>query len=180
MAEQSGPADGQAEEIVQEIAGLAERDAQVGAAITSEQARPWPDVGAGQLQVAATLTGSLAVAAPMDVPPIAMPFELRLRNVRDDVVFEFSGVVEFAAAAMGALLGMNVVFDEDGPRRRVGTKDAGMGAMFLPPPIVGGSLPRLALPFGSFASLEKGLDLMFKLGNAPPQLGVLRFEFGNP
>jgi hypothetical protein len=180
MAEQSSPADGQAKEIVQEIAGFAERDAQVGAPITSEQTRSRPDVGAGQLQVAATLTGSFAVTATMDVSAIAMPFELRLGNVGDDVVFELSGVVEFAAAAMGALLGMNVVFDEDGPRRRIGTKDAGMDAMFLSPPIIGSSLTRLALTLGSFTSLQKGLDLMFELRNAPPQLGVLRFEFGNP
>jgi hypothetical protein len=110
-------------------------------------------VGAGQFQIAATLTGSLTIPATMDVSAIAMPFELRLRNVGDDVVLELSGVVEFAAAAMGALRGMDFVFDEDGPRRRVGTKDAGMGAMFLPPPIVGGSLTRLALTFGSFTSL---------------------------
>ena len=38
---------------------------------------------------------------------------------------------EIAAAAMRALLGMNVVLDEDGPRRRLGPKDAGMLAMLL-------------------------------------------------
>jgi hypothetical protein len=116
----------------------------------------------------------------MDVPAIAMPFELRLGNVGDDVVVEFSGVVEFAAAAMGALLGMNFVFDEYGPRRRIGPKDAGVLAMFLPPSIVGGSLSWLALIFGSFASLEKRLDLMFELRDPLAQLGVLRFEFSNP
>jgi hypothetical protein len=137
-------------------------------------------VGAGQFQIAATLTGSFAVPATMDVSAIAMPFELRLGNVGDDVVLELSGGVEFAAAAMRALLGVNIVFDEDGPCRRIGPKDAGMDAMFLPSPIVGGSLTRLALTFGSFATLEKGLDLMLELRDAPPQLGVLRFELSNP
>jgi hypothetical protein len=180
MAEQSGAADGQAKEIVQEIAGFAERDAQVSAAITSEQARSRPDVSAGQFEVASPLTGTFAITATMDVSAIAMPFELRLGNVGDDVILEFSGVVEFAAAAMGALLGMNVVFDEDGPRRRIGAKDTGVLAMFLPPPIVGGALFWLALIFGSFASLQKGLNLMFELGDPLAQLGVLRFEFSNP
>jgi hypothetical protein len=180
MAEQSSATDGQAEEIVQQIACLAERDAEVGATITSEQACSRPNVSAGQFQVAASLTGSFAVPATMDMPAIAMPFELRLGNVGDDVVFEFSGVIEFAAAAMGALRGTDFVFDEDGSRRRIGTKNAGVLAMFLPPSIVRGSLSWLALILGTFASLEKGLDLMFELRDPLAQLGVLRFEFSNP
>ncbi len=75
---------------------------------------------------------------------------------------------------------MNVVFDEDGPRRRLGTKDAGVLAMFLPPPVLGRPLPRRALLLGSFAALEKGLHLLFELRNPPTQLGVFRFEFSNP
>jgi hypothetical protein len=152
----------------------------MGSTITGEQASPWTDVGAGQFEITASLTGSRAAAATMDVPAIAMPFELRLGDIGDDVVFELAGRFEFAAAAMGTLLGMNIVLDEDRSRRRIGPKDAGMVAMLLPPPIVGRALAPRALILGSFAALQKGLNLMFELRNAPPQLGILRFEFGNP
>jgi hypothetical protein len=126
------------------------------------------------------LTSSLAMAAAMDMPTIAMPFELGFGKVSNDVVFELTGRFKFAAAAMRALLGMYVVFDEDRIRRRLGAKDAGMLAMFLPPSVIGRTLAGFALVFGPFAALEKGLDLMFKLGDPLPQLGVLGFEFRNP
>jgi len=116
----------------------------------------------------------------MDVPTKAMPFELGLGDVGDDVVLELSGRFECAAAAMVALLGMNVVFDKDGPRGWIGAKNAGMLAMFLASPVVGCALPRLAFAFGSFAALEERLDLMFELPDPLPQLGILSFEFGNP
>jgi hypothetical protein len=136
-------------------------------------------VSTRQFQVAASLTGSLAVAAPMDVPAIAMPFELWLRNVRDNVVVELSSRLEIAATAMAALLGMNVVFDELGIRRRFGAKDARMLAVFLSPPVLGGPLPGLTIAGPTFTTLQESLDLMFELRDPLPQLGILGFEFGN-
>lgn len=180
MTQQSGPADRQAEEIVQQVARLAERDAQVGAAVTGEQPCPWPEVSAGQFQIAASLAGLLAVSATMNVPAIAMPLELGLGNVGDDVVFELSGGFEFAAAAMRALLGMHVVFDERGFRRRLGPKHAGVLAMFLSPAVVGRARAGLGLLLGPLATLEKCLKLVFELRNPPPQLGVLRLKLRNP
>jgi len=165
---------------VQEIACFAERDAQVGATVTGEQPRPWPDVGAGQFEIAATLTGSRAGAAAMDVPAVAMPFELRLGNVGDDVVVELSGRFEVAAAAMMALRGMNVVLDELGLGWRLGSKDARMLAMLLPSAVVSSSLPPLAFALGAFAALQKRLDLVFELRDPLAQLGIFRFEFRNP
>jgi hypothetical protein len=137
-------------------------------------------VSAGQFEVAASLAGSFADTAAMDVSTVAMPFELGFGNVGDDVVFELSGRFEFAAAAMRALLRMNVVLDERGPRRRLGAKDAGMLAMLLAASIVRRPLAWRPFRLGAFASLEKGLELMFELRDPPPQLGVLGFEFGNP
>src|SRR3954453_4152881 len=131
MAEQACPADGQAEEVVQQVACLAQRDAQVGAAVAGEQPRPRPDVGARQLQVATPLASSCTGAAAMNVPAIAMPFELGLGEVNDNMVFKLSGRFEVGAAAMRTLLGMNVVLDEGGLRRRLRSKDAWMLAMLL-------------------------------------------------
>src|ERR1044071_378440 len=105
---------------MQQVARLAQRDAQVGPAVAGEQSRPWPDVGAGQFQVAAPLAGARAGPAAMDVPAIAMPFEFGLGDVGDDVVFKLTGRFEVGAAAMGALLGMDVVLDDWGAGGRVG------------------------------------------------------------
>jgi hypothetical protein len=180
MAEQSGSAHGEAKEVVQKVACFAKRDAQVSAAIAGEQTRAGPDVGAGQFKIAASLAGPLASKAAMDVASIAMPFELGFGDVGDDVVVEFAGVFEFAAATMGALLRMHFVFDELGVGRRIGPKDAGMLAMFFAALIVGRALARLAFGLGSFATLKKGLELVFELRNPLAQLGVFGFEFRNP
>jgi hypothetical protein len=180
MAEQAGPAHGEAEEIVQEVARLAERNAEMSSAVASEQPRSRPDMRAGQFEVAASLTSSFAVAAAMDVSAIAMPFEFRLGNIGDDVVLELPGRFEVAAAAMRALLGMNVVLDELSLGRRLGPKNARMLAMLFAPFVVGRSLPRLRFGLGSFAALQKRLNLMFELRDPLAQLGVLRFELRNP
>ena len=111
--------------------GLAERDAQMGAGVAGQQARSRSDVGAGQLQLAATLADLLATAATIDMPAVAMPFDLGFGNIGHDMVVELARGFEVAAAAMGALLGMHVVFDERRVRRRLGAKAARMQAEFL-------------------------------------------------
>ena len=131
VTEQAGPADGQAEEVVQQVLGLAQGDAQVGAAVAGQQAGPRADVGAGQFQVAAALAGLLAAPAAVDVAAVAMPLELRFGDIGHEVVVELAGGFEIAAAAMGTLLGMDVVFDEDGAGRRLGSEGARVLAMLL-------------------------------------------------
>ncbi len=116
----------------------------------------------------------------MHVPAIAMPFELGLRNVGDDVVFELSGRFQLGAAAMRTLLGMNVVLDEGGAGGRFLSEDAGMLAMRLPASIVGRALPWWAFGLGAFVALQEGLDLMLELRDPLVQLGIFGFEFRNP
>jgi hypothetical protein len=59
VTEQPGSADGQSEEVVEQVPGLAQGDAEVGPAVAGEQAGARADVGAGQFQVAAALAGPL-------------------------------------------------------------------------------------------------------------------------
>jgi hypothetical protein len=47
MAQEASAADRQAEEVVQQILGFSQGNAEVGAAIGGQQTRPRPDMGAG-------------------------------------------------------------------------------------------------------------------------------------
>ena len=53
-----------------------------------------------------------------------MPLDLGFGDIGDDVVFELASRFEIGAAALGALLGMNIVFDELGTGRRIGPDSA--------------------------------------------------------
>ena len=81
---------------------------------------------------------------------------------------------------MRALLGMDVVLDEGGVGRRIGPEDAGVLAMFLAAAVGRSSLAWGGAGRSAFAALQEGLELMFQLGQAAAQVGVFRFEFGNP
>src|SRR4051812_48610409 len=108
----------------------------------------------------------------MDVSAIAMPLEYGFGNVDDEVILEVVGRFGIVAAAVGTLLGMHVVFDEGGVRRRLGPKGAGMLAMLFEPAIIGSALawrPAIAL---SLAALQELLHLMFQLRDPLAQLGV--------
>src|SRR6516165_8424268 len=131
VTEQAGSADGQAEEVVEQVAGLAQGDAEVGAAVAGEQAGARADVGAGEFQVAAALAGPLTGPAAVDVPPVTMPLELGFGQIGHDVVLEPAGGFEVAGAAMRALLGADVVFDEDSAGRGLGPKRCRVVTMFL-------------------------------------------------
>ena len=67
-----------------------------------------------------------------------MPLDLGLGDVGDDVVVEGLGVFEVATTAMIALLGADVVLDENGVGRRLGPEDAGMLAVLRAAAVVGG------------------------------------------
>ena len=103
----------------------------MGPAVAGEQAGARADVPARQLQFAAPLAGPLAAPAAVDVPPVAMPLEFRFGEIGDDVVIELAGGFEVVSAAMGALLRADVVFDEDGAGRRLGSEGTGMLTVLL-------------------------------------------------
>src|SRR5260370_25354431 len=117
MTEQTGPSNSQAEEVVEQVLGLAQGDGEMSAAIAGQQAGTGPDVGAGQFQVAATLAGLLTVPAAVDVAAVAMPFDLRFRDIGDEMVLEAAGGFEVGRAAMGTLCGMDVLLHERQARR---------------------------------------------------------------
>ena len=145
--------------------------------VTGEQPRTRADVRAGKFEIAAPLRGLVAGSALGDVSSIAVPFELRFRDVGDDVIFESAGVSQVAAAAVGAFVGVDLVLDERSIGRWLEAERAGVSAMLGPSPIVGRAL--LGRLFGCvlFASLEELLELAFEFGDAFSQLGVLGFEF---
>jgi hypothetical protein len=119
VTEQPGSAEGQSEEVVEQVAGLAQGDAEVGAAVAREQAGPRADERARQFQVAAALAGPVTGPAAVAVPPVAMPLEFRFGEIGHDVVLVLADGFEVAGAAMRALPGTDVVFDEDGVGRRL-------------------------------------------------------------
>jgi len=116
----------------------------------------------------------------MDVPAIAMPFELGLGDIDDNMVFKCPGRFEIGVAAMRALLGMNVMLDELGAGGRLGSEDTGVLAMLLPTTVVRSALPRRAFGLGAFVTLQERLDLVLQLRDPLAQLGVFGFEFRNP
>src|SRR5262249_43542271 len=114
VTEQAGPADRQAEEVMQQVLGLSQGDAEVGATVARQQAGARADVGARQFQVAAALACLLTAPAAVDVPAVAMPLDSRFRKIGQDVVDELAGGLEITGTAMGTLLWVDVVLDEDG------------------------------------------------------------------
>jgi hypothetical protein len=131
MAEQAGPANRQAKEVVQQVPGLAQGNAQVRSAVAGEQTCPRADVGAGQFEVAAALAGLLTAATVENVAAEAMPLNLRLGDIGNDVVLELTGCFEIGAAAMGALLGPDIVFEETVPGGGSGRNEPGCLRCFL-------------------------------------------------
>ena len=56
------------------------------------------------------------------VPPVAMPLEFRFGEIGHEMVLELAGGFEVARAAMRALPGADVIFDEDGAGRGLGSE----------------------------------------------------------
>jgi hypothetical protein len=180
MAEQAGAADTQAEEVVQQVPRFAQGNAEVGATVASQQACPRANVGAGQFQIATALAGVLTAAATIDVPAVAMPFDLGFGNVGDEMVIELAGRFEVLAAALRTLRGMNVVLDKNRVGRRLGTERAWMFAMFLAPPVGAGILSVLARAARALAALQELLDLLLQFRNPASQFSILRLDVGEP
>src|SRR5262249_10888560 len=163
VTEEAGPADRQAEEVVEQVPGLAQGDAQVGAAVAGEQAGARADVGARQLQVAAALAGPLTAPAAVDVPPVAMPLEFGFGEIGHEVVLELAGGFEVAGAAMRALLGTDIVFDEDGAGGRLRPEASGVLTMFLAPAVGARAVGFVAAIGEAFAALADVLQLVLDL-----------------
>src|SRR5260370_4257827 len=178
MTEQTGPTNSQAEEVVEQVLGLAQGDAEMSAAIAGQQAGRGPDVGAGQCHVAATLAGLLTVPAAVDVAAVAMPFDLRFRDIGDEMVLEDAGGFEVGRAAMGTLCGMDVVLDERQARRWLVPDITGVLAMLLAPAVGWRSGLGGAFRLGTVAALGDPLELVLQLRQAAPEFGVLRLQLG--
>src|SRR5262249_28209204 len=164
VTEQSGSADGQSEEVVEQVAGLAQGDAEVGAAVAGEQAGAGADVRARQLQVAAALAGPLTTPAAVDVPPVAMPLESGFGEVGDEGVLELAGGLEVVSTAMGALLRADVVFGEDGAGRGLGSEGSGVLTVLLASAVGARPLGRVTALGGALTAPADVLELVLDLG----------------
>ena len=109
-----------------------------------------------------------------------MPLELGFGEIGDEVVFELAGRFEIACTAMGALLRMDVVFDEVGAGWRFGAESS-RDACDAP---CGGGRPGtlgvVAAGAWAFAALADRLEFVLQLRQPTPQFGVLRFQLGDP
>src|SRR4029077_8830745 len=72
------------------------------------------------------------------------------------------------------------MLDERRSCRRLGPKNARVLTMLLAAAISRSTLARGRFSLGTLTPLQKRLDLMLQLRNAPSKLCVLGFEFGNP
>ena len=152
----------------------------MGPAVAGEQAGARADVRAWQFQVAATLAGPLTGPAAVDVPPVPMPLESGLGKIGHDVVLEPACGFEVAGAAMGALLGTDVVFDEDGAGRRLGPKGSGVPAMLLAAAIGARAVGLVAAVGRAPAAPPDVLELVLDLGQLAAQVRVLRLQVSHP
>jgi hypothetical protein len=150
------------------------------AGIAGQQADPRTNVRPRQFQLAAALANVLTVAAAATVPPKAVPFKFRLRNIGDDVVVVFAGWLQVRAAALLADVGTHVMLGKFRVRRRSGAKHARVLPMLCTAAISRRPLSSGTLASRAFAPLQKRLQLLLKLRNPPPQLGILSLQFGNP
>jgi len=96
------------------------------------------------------------------------------------MVLELAGGLEVAAAAMRALLGTDVMFDEGGAGRGLGPKGAGVVTVSLAATIGARAMGRVAAPGRTFAAPVDGLQLVFDLGQPAAEVGVLRLQVGDP
>jgi hypothetical protein len=109
---------------------------------------------------------------------IAMPLDLGFRNISHKVIFELAGRFKILCAAMGALLRMNVVFDEFGAWWGPGPKAPRVLTVFLATPIRAtfGVLAAFVCVFLARVNL---LEFVLQLLQPTPQFSVFRFEFGD-
>src|SRR5260370_30508616 len=103
----------------------------MGTTVAGQQACPRADVGTGQFQIAAALARLLTAAAAIKVAPVAIPLELGFRNIGHAVIFELAGRFQIVRTAMATVLGTNILLDEHGVGRPLGSKAAAMYGVLL-------------------------------------------------
>jgi hypothetical protein len=133
-----------------------------------------------EFQVAAALASLLTRAATIQMPPVAMPLDLGLRDIGNKMVFELAGRFEIGGTAMRTLLGVNVVFDEFGVWRRLGPEGPGVLAMLLATVVRARAFGGIVTVAGAFAALADLLEFVLQLRQPTTQFGVLRFQLSDP
>jgi hypothetical protein len=108
-----------------------------------------------------------------------MPLDLWFGDVGHEMVLELAGRFEVAAAAMAALPGIDVVFDEDRTRRRVGSSNARVLPVLPAAAVRGGWVLRLARAASALAALQDPLEFLLHLAQTASQVGVFRLQRGN-
>src|SRR5262245_28755155 len=98
----------------------------MGTAVAGEQAGTRSDVGTREFQITAALTDLLTGATAVDVAPVAMLFDLGFGNISHEVVLVLAGRLQIVRAAVATRVRMDVVFEKDRVRRRVGSNAAGV------------------------------------------------------
>ena len=81
---------------------------------------------------------------------------------------------------MSALLGADVVFDEDGAGRGLGSKASGVLAMVLTSAVGARAVGFVAAVGWAFATLTDVLQLVLDLGQPAAQIRILRLQVGDP
>ena len=109
-----------------------------------------------------------------------MPFELGLGKIGDEVILELAGGFEVTGAAMGALLGTDIMFNEGGAGRGLGSEGAGVPAVFLASAVGARSRDLVAAREGALTALPDVLQLVLDQRQSPAQVGVLRLQVGDP
>lgn len=168
VTEQAGPADRQAEEVVQQVLGLAQGNAQVSAAVAGQQTGSRPDVRAWEFQVPPALAGLLTATTAVDMTAVPMPLDLGFRDISHKVIFELPGRFKILCAAMGTLLRMDVVFGEFSAWWRLGPKVARVLAVFLATPVRAGSFGVVAAAVSAFLALVDLLEFVLQLLQPTP------------
>jgi hypothetical protein len=108
-----------------------------------------------------------------------MPLDLGLRKIGQDVVVELASGFEIVGTAVGTLLWVDVVFDEEGTGWRLRPKEPWVLAVFLATPIGLGTVGVLAAVGGALAAPADGLEVVLKLRLPAAQLRVFRFQLGD-
>jgi hypothetical protein len=108
-----------------------------------------------------------------------MPLELGFGEIGHEVVLELAGGFKVAGAAMRALLGADVVLDEDGAGRGLGSEGSGVLTMLLAPAVGVRPLRRVPAMGGALTAPADVLQLVLDLGQPAAQVGVLRLQVGD-
>ncbi len=180
VTEQAGPTDRQAKEVVEQVLGFAQGNAQVSTAVAGQQTRSRADMRAGKFQVSSALAGMFTATAAVDMTAVAMSLDLGFWDISHKVIFEFAGRFKVLCTAMGTLLRMNVVFGELGAGWRIGSKVSWVLAVFLATLVRAVSLGLIAALVCLFLTLEYLLETVLQLLQPTPKLSVFRFQFSDP